>query len=136
MVLAVTTRSRIPKNVVFKGKNLSRTKVWQIGKKKEKLQHLFEKAIYDIQQKEPLEASIQTLIKANLTKNFGLNTKTQFFEPIGFTSSITFIDAIGSTLLVSQVLLKILMLLDLSEISNQLGKKIGYGGCYPTTIRE
>jgi flagellar motor switch protein FliG len=106
---------------------------WQ---KEEKLQHLFEEAIQDIQQKEPLEASIQTLIKANLTKNFGLDTNTQFFEPISFTSSTTFTDAIRSTLLVSQVLLKISMLLDLSKISNQLEKKIGCGGCYPTTIRE
>jgi hypothetical protein len=34
MVLAVTTHSHILENVVFKGKNLSRTKVWQIGKKR------------------------------------------------------------------------------------------------------
>ncbi len=66
---------------------------WQ---EEEKLQHLFEEAIKDIQQKEPLEASIQTPIKANFTKNFALGTKNQFFEPIGFTSSTASTDAIGS----------------------------------------
>jgi hypothetical protein len=32
MVLAVTTHSHIPENVVFKGKNLLKTKAWPIGK--------------------------------------------------------------------------------------------------------
>jgi hypothetical protein len=34
MVLVVTTRNHIPENVVFKGKDLSRTKAWLMGKKR------------------------------------------------------------------------------------------------------
>ncbi len=45
MVLAVTTCSHIPKNVVFKGKNLSRTKVWQIGKKRKNFTICLKKAL-------------------------------------------------------------------------------------------
>jgi hypothetical protein len=34
MVLVVTTCNHIPENVVFKGKNLSKTKAWLMGKKR------------------------------------------------------------------------------------------------------
>ncbi len=47
----------------------------------------------DIQQKEPHGANIQTPIKSNLPKNFGLNTKNQFFKsirPTNFIGSIAF----------------------------------------------
>jgi hypothetical protein len=33
----------------------------------------------DIQQKEPLGANVQTLVKSNLTKNFGLDIENHFF---------------------------------------------------------
>jgi hypothetical protein len=56
----------------FKKKNLTN---WQ---EEEKL--LFEEIIKDIKQKESLEANIQTPVKANLTKNFSLNTKIKFLD--------------------------------------------------------
>ncbi len=53
---------------------------------------MFEEAIKDIQQKEPPKdmprANIQTLIKANLTRNFGSNIKNQFIKSTSFTKSI------------------------------------------------
>jgi hypothetical protein len=42
---------------------------WQ---EEERFQCLFEKAIRDIQQKKP---PMQTPVKSNITKNFGLDTK-------------------------------------------------------------
>jgi hypothetical protein len=44
--------------------------------KEERLQHSFEKITKDIQQKEPPRANIQTLVKSNLTKNFGLDIES------------------------------------------------------------
>jgi hypothetical protein len=65
-----------------------------IGKKRKKFQHSFEEVIKDILHKEPTRdlprASIQTLIKSNLTRNFNLDTKNQFtrtIEPIDCTRS-------------------------------------------------
>ncbi len=59
------------------------------------MQHSFEEVIKDILHKEPARdlprASIQTLVKSNLTRNFNLDTKNQFtktIEPINFTRSI------------------------------------------------
>lgn len=69
--------------------------------RKKKLQHLFEEAIKDIQQKESPrdlpKASIQTQVKANLTKNFGSDTKNQFSRPTESTGPTSFINFIGST---------------------------------------
>jgi len=48
--------------------------------KKEKVQCSFEEAIKDLQQKEPPAITIQTPIKANLIKNFGLDTKNEFLN--------------------------------------------------------
>jgi hypothetical protein len=54
------------------------------------------------------------LIKANLTKNFGLNTKNQFFKTIDFTVSTASTDVTGSIDTIGFMgLLKILMPLDL-----------------------
>jgi hypothetical protein len=97
-------------------KNLSRTRAWSIHKNKKNIQRSFEEAIKDIQQKEPPKnmrgASIQTSIKANLTRNFGSNIKNQSYRstsfigsikstgPTNFTSSTRFIGVIkliGST---------------------------------------
>jgi hypothetical protein len=75
MVLAVTTRNQIPKNVVSKGKKPLKNKSLVDWQEEERFQHSFEEAIRDIQQKEPLGTNLQTLIKANLTKNFGLDIK-------------------------------------------------------------
>jgi hypothetical protein len=52
------------------------------------------KIIKDIKQKELLEANIKTPFKANLTKNFSLDTKNQFSEP---TKPTSFTNSIGST---------------------------------------
>jgi hypothetical protein len=59
----------------------------------------------DIQLKEPLGANVQTLVKSNLTKNFGLDTENQFF------GSIYAMDLL--------VLLEILASLDLPKIPVQ-----------------
>jgi hypothetical protein len=63
---------------------------WQKGGK---LQCLFEETINDIQGKKPLGTSIQTLGKANFTKNFGLDPKNQLTRPISFAISTRFISA-------------------------------------------
>jgi hypothetical protein len=73
-------------------KNLSRTRAWSIRKNKKNIQRSFEEAIKDIQQKEPPKdmrgASIQTSIKANLTRNFGSNIKNQSIRSTNFIGSI------------------------------------------------
>lgn len=74
---------------------------------------MFEKDIKDIQQKELIRAGIQTLVKANLTKNFTLNIKNQVIRP---TSLSILFDL--SMLLVLPTLLEILMPSDLLEIPN------------------
>ncbi len=58
--------------MVFKEKKPFKNKSLPDWQEKENLQHLFEKAIKDIQQKEPPGASIQISIKTTITKNFGL----------------------------------------------------------------
>jgi hypothetical protein len=73
--------------------NLSRTQAQLIGKNR-KGQCLFEEAIRDIQQKEP---PMQTLVKSNITKNFGLDIKNQIFESISSTRSIRAMSATKST---------------------------------------
>jgi hypothetical protein len=82
-ILPITTHSQIPKNVVFKEKKPFKNKSLADCKKKI-IQHLFEEAIKDIQQKEPPRdlptASIQTQVKANLTKNYSSDTKNHFLD--------------------------------------------------------
>jgi len=73
MVLTITTRNYIPKNVVFKEKEPFKNKSLVDWQKEKRLQHSFEEAIKDIQQKEPPRANIQIPVKSNLTKNFGLD---------------------------------------------------------------
>jgi len=64
---------------------------------------LFEEAIKDLQQKEPPKANTQILIKANLLKNFNLDTENEIFRsirstiPIGFTNSTRSIESITVT---------------------------------------
>jgi len=90
MVLAITTHNEIPKNVVFKKKKPNENNSLAKSQAEEKLQWSFEEATKDIQQKELLGANTQTPIKANFTKNFGLDTKDQFFgptRPTNFTGS-------------------------------------------------
>jgi hypothetical protein len=69
MVLAITTRTQILENVIFKEKEPLKNKRLADWQEEEKLQHSFEEAIKDIQQKEPPKdlhgANIQTLVKAN-----------------------------------------------------------------------
>ncbi len=96
MILVVTIRNQIPKNVVFKEKKPLKNKSLVDSQEEKKLQCSFEEAIKDIQQKEPLGASIQTLNKANFTKNFGLDIENQFIRPIKFTKPTNFIDSTGS----------------------------------------
>ncbi len=58
---------------------------------------MFKEAIKDIQQEPPRDlpkVSIQTQFKANLTNNFGLDTKNQFSRPIEYTGPTSFIDFI------------------------------------------
>jgi hypothetical protein len=79
-------------------RNLSRNKSLVNWQEEEKLQHSFEAAMKDLQHKEPLGASILTLIEANLQKNFGLETYNQyieFTEPTNLTNSIGSISVIG-----------------------------------------
>jgi hypothetical protein len=76
--------------------NLSRTKAWPIGKKRKSFNIRLKKP-RDIHQKESPEASIQTLIKANFTKFFCLDTKNQSTKPISFIGPIGSIGATGST---------------------------------------
>lgn len=100
MILAVITYSEMLENVVFKEKQPLKNKSLVDWQEKEKLKHLFKKFIKDIQQKEPPRpprdlprASIQTSVKANITRNFGSNTKNQFTRPSGpiaFTDSTIF----------------------------------------------
>ncbi len=65
---------------------------------------MFEETIKDIQQKEPPrdlpKVGIQTQFKANLTNNFGSNTKIQFSRPNESTKPISFINFIISTELI------------------------------------
>jgi len=77
--------------VVFKEKKPFKNKGLADWQEKERFQCLFEEAIKDIQQKEP---PIQTLVKLNLTKIFGLDIENQFF---GSTGSTGIISSIGST---------------------------------------
>jgi len=67
---------------------------WQ---EEEKLQCLLEKAIKDIQQQELPRINIQTLVKANLTKNFNLDTENQYIKPTDFIRSISAIGFTAST---------------------------------------
>jgi hypothetical protein len=71
---------------------------------------LFLKAIKDIQYKKILIINIQTLVKANFTNNFNLDTENKSIGPTGFIRSIGVIDFIGS--------IKILMSMDLPKITN------------------
>jgi hypothetical protein len=64
---------------------------WQ---EEERFQCLFQEAIRDIQQKEP---PMQTPVKSNITKNFGLDIKNQIFESISSTRSIRTMSATKST---------------------------------------
>jgi len=79
MVLAITTHTQIFENVVFKEKESFKNKRLANWQEKEKLQHLFEEAIKDIQKKEPPKdlhgANIQIRVKANFIKNFDLDTR-------------------------------------------------------------
>ncbi len=54
-------------------------------------------AIKEIQPKKLFRISIQTLVKANLNKNFDLNTENQSTGPIGFIRSIGAIGFTSST---------------------------------------
>jgi hypothetical protein len=58
MVLAITTHSQIPENMVIEEKEPFKKKSLAKWQKEEKLQCSFEKVIEDIKQKEPLEAMI------------------------------------------------------------------------------
>ncbi len=49
--------------------------------------------------KDLIGTNIQILIKTNLIKNFGLDTKDQFIEPIDFMESIGFINSTKSLVL-------------------------------------
>jgi hypothetical protein len=97
MLLAITTHSQIPKNVVFKEKKPLKNKSLVDQQKGEKLQCSFEETINDIQEKEPHGASTQTLVKANLTKNFDLDPKNQLTRPTDFAGSIGSIDVTRNT---------------------------------------
>ncbi len=79
--------------MVFKGKKPFKNKSLANWQKGGKLQCLFEETINDIQGKKPLGTSIQTLGKANFTKNFGLDPKNQLTRPISFAISTRFISA-------------------------------------------
>jgi len=46
-----------------------------------------EKTIKDTQQKEPPKANIHSIVKSNLTRNFGLNIENQFFKSTRSTSA-------------------------------------------------
>lgn len=80
--------------MVFKEKEPFKKKSLADWQEEEKFQHSFEEAIRDIHQKEPFGASIQTLIKVNLTKNFGLGIENRSTKPISF---IGFIGSIGAS---------------------------------------
>jgi len=79
--------------VVFKEKKPFKNKSLADWQKGEKLQCLFEETINDIQEKKPLGTNIQTLLKANFTKNFDLDPKNQLTGPISFASSTRSISA-------------------------------------------
>jgi hypothetical protein len=86
--------------VVFKEKEPLKNKSLVDWQEEERLQRSFEETIRDIQQKEPPRASIQTLVKSNLTKNFRLDTKNQFLGStcaIGNTSVTKFTKSISPT---------------------------------------
>lgn len=53
-------------------KNLSRIRAWLINKKKKNFDVFFKKPLRTYNKK-PIGASIQTLVKANLTKNLTLD---------------------------------------------------------------
>lgn len=110
MVLTITTRNQIPKKMVFKEKYPFQNKCLANWQQEEKLQCLFLKAIKDIQYKKILIINIQTLVKANFTNNFNLDTENKSIGPTGFIRSIGVIDFIGS--------IKILMSMDLPKITN------------------
>jgi hypothetical protein len=111
MVLVIATHNQILKNMVFKEKKPFKNKSLADWQEKERFQCLFEEAIKDIQQKEP---PIQTLVKSNLTKKFGLDIENQFF---GSTGSTGIISSIGSTR--SLVLLELLLSSNLPKLPIQ-----------------
>jgi len=78
-------------------KNLSRTRVWLIGKKGKNFNVCLKKPLMIYKKKKPLGTSIQTLVKANFTKNFGLNPKNQLTRPISFASFTRCTNAIRYT---------------------------------------
>ncbi len=80
--------------MVFNKKKPLKKKSLANWQEEEKLQCSFEEAIRDIHQNELFGASIQTLIKVNLTKNFGLDIENQSTKPISF---IGFIGSISAT---------------------------------------
>jgi hypothetical protein len=88
MVLIITTHNQIPKNVVFEEKKPLKNKSLANWQEEEKFQCLFEEIIKHMQHeklsKDMFRASIQTLVKANLTKNFGLDIKATILA--NFTS--------------------------------------------------
>ncbi len=89
----------------------------------------FEKAIKEIQQREPLGTNIKTMIKTNLIKNFGLDIENQFSKSTtsnGFTSSTKSINAIGSFLSTSIF----------GFIKNIGLKFFGFGRYHPIIIGE
>jgi hypothetical protein len=59
--------------VAFKEKKPLKNKSLVDWQKAEMFQCSFEKAIKEIQQREPLGTNIKTMIKTNLIKNFGLD---------------------------------------------------------------
>jgi hypothetical protein len=83
--------------VVFREKEPLKNKSFADQLKEERLQCLFAEAIKDIQEKEPPRTIIQILVKTNLIKNFGLDTKNQFCGSIGSTGFIDSTSVIGST---------------------------------------
>jgi U3 small nucleolar ribonucleoprotein component len=82
MVLVVTTHNQIPKNVVFKEKELHKNKSLANWQEEEMLQHSFEEAIRNLQLKKPPRdlprANIQTLVKTNLIGNYGSIPKPSY----------------------------------------------------------
>jgi hypothetical protein len=92
MVLVVITFSQILENVVFKEKIPFKNKILADSQKEKIFQRSFEKAIKDIQHKEPPKdmhgANAQTSIKANVTRNFGSNIKNLSIRPTSFTNFI------------------------------------------------